>query len=476
MLGLFGTLSLGSRSLATQRQGVEVAGHNLANASNPAYSRQRVSIQSTAEVISPYGPVGTGADAVAITQIRSQLLDTQIVGEESVGGSLEAQQRGLQYAQARLGQQIDRLASGSEGATAANGVGGGQQLATGLADLFNAFQSLSTQPTSMSERQIVMMRAASLATQFNQLDTRMGELDTQLGETLAGDVSSANALMSDIAQLNDRISRIEGTGAGTANDLRDHRQAKLEELAKLVKFDAVEGVNGSVDIAIGGNSFVTGDSIVTKLETYDPGDGRPLIRAAGTDGPLTLTGGTLHGTIDVRDGAIRDLRNDLQSIARNLISEVNAAHAGGYALDGTTGNSFFLGTGAGDIRVNPALSGNPALLQASGDANARGDNSAVLAMAQLAGKAVPGLNGQTFAGQYSRSVAALGESLSSVNRQLSDHQVVGNMLATQRDSVSGVSVDEEMTDLTRFQRAYQASAKLINTVDELLEITLGLKR
>lgn len=476
MLGLFGTLTLGSRSLATQRQGVEVAGQNLANASNPAYSRQRVSIQSTAEVISPYGPVGTGADVVAIRQIRSQLLDTQIVSEESVGGSLEAQQSGLQYAQARLGQQIDRLASGSEGATAANGVGGGQQLATGLADLFNAFQSLSTQPTSMSERQIVVMRAASLATQFNQLDTRLGELDTQLGETLAGDVSGANALMSDIAKLNASISRIEGSGAGTANDLRDHRQAKLEELAKLVKFDAVEDSYGSVNIAIGGNSFVTGESVSGTLETYDPGDGRPLVRATGTTGPITLTGGRLHGTLDVRDGAIRDLRSGVRSMAENLITEVNAVHANGYALDGTTGNAFFLGTSAGDIRVNPNLQGNPALLQASSDPNARGDNSVVLSLAQLSNKQIPALNGQTFAGQYSRSVAALGEELSSVNRQLSDHQVVGNMLATQRDSVSGVSVDEEMTDLTRFQRAYQASAKLINTVDDMLEVTLSLKR
>ena len=96
MLGLFGTLNLGARGLATQRQGVEVAGHNLANASNPAYSRQRVSIRSTAEIIGQYGPVGTGSEVTGISQIRSQILDSQIISEGSVGGSRTAQQRALQ--------------------------------------------------------------------------------------------------------------------------------------------------------------------------------------------------------------------------------------------------------------------------------------------------------------------------------------------------------------------------------------------
>jgi len=476
MLGLFGTLNLGARGLATQRQGVEVAGHNLANASNPAYSRQRVSIRSTAEIIGQYGPVGTGSEVTGISQIRSQILDSQIISEGSVGGSLTAQQSALQYAQARLGQQLDRLSSGSEATTAANGVGGGRQIASGLAALFNAFQSVSTNPTSLSERQIAASRATELATQFNQLDSNLAGIDTQLNQSLGSDLRLANGLLGDIAQLNDQITQIEGSGTGTANDLRDHRQAKLEELSRLVRFDPVEQAGGSVDIAIGGVTVVRGGTRAASLETYDPGNGRPLVRASGTTGPLALTGGSLHGTLDARDGAVLELRNAMRDIASNLITEVNAQHATGFGLNGTSGTAFFLGTSAGDIRVNPAIAGNPALLQASGDPAAPGNNRVALGLAQLGTKPIAALGGQTFSGRYSQGVADMGEALASVTRQLSDHEAVAGMLSAQRDSVSGVSVDEEMTDLTKFQRAYQASAKLITTVDELLDITIGLKR
>src|SRR2546427_13202 len=167
MPGLFAILNLGSRSLQTQRQGVEVAGQNLANVNNPAYARQRVAIQTAPTVSSDLGPQGTGADAVAIVQLRSRILDNQIQSESSVRGSLEAQQLALQYAQANLGTQMDRLASGAEGAAAAQGVGGAHSLADGFADLFNGFQSLSTNPTSMAERQSLLMKASNLTTQFN---------------------------------------------------------------------------------------------------------------------------------------------------------------------------------------------------------------------------------------------------------------------------------------------------------------------
>ena len=476
MLGLFGTLQLGARGLATQRQGVEVAGHNLANASNPAYSRQRLSIRSTAEVMGQYGPVGTGADATGIQQVRSQILDSQIVSERSVGGSLEAQQGALQYAQARLGQQLDRLSSGSEGTTAANGVGGGRQIASGLADLFNAFQSLSTNPTSLSERNIVLSRASELSTQFNQLDSGLAGLDTQLNQTVTSDVRSANGLLDEIAHLNAQISRIEGGGMGAANDLRDQRQAKLEELAQVVRVDTVEQEGGTVDVAIGGVLFVNGGTASTHLETFDPGDGRLLVRAEGTADALSITGGRIHGTIDARDGALQELRNAIRGIASNLISEVNAAHADGFGLDGSTGAPFFLGTSAADMRVNPDLANNPGRLQASADPAAPGNNVIALRLAQIGTRPLAALGGQTLSGRYTQGVSDIGEALASVNRQISDQDAITSMLETQRDSVSGVSVDEEMTDLTRFQRAYQASAKLINTVDELLDITIGLKR
>ena len=472
MLGLFGILNLGARSLSTQRQGVEVAGQNLANVHNPAYARQRVAIQTSLTVNSDLGPQGTGADAVAIVQIRSGLLDQQIQSETSVRGSLEAQQLALQYAQANLGTQLDRLASGS----AAQVAGGSHSLAENFSELFNSFQSLSANPTSMAERQTLLMKAVNLTMQFNQVDQRLGNLQASLNQSVQDNVASANQLLSDIARLNDQIGTTEASYNGVANDLRDLRQQKIEDLAKLVKIDVGNGANGLVNIAIAGTTMVSGNQVAEMLATYDAGGGQILVRATTAGTPLTVTGGSIQGTIDARDGAVATLRASVNSLAAQLISEVNTVHGAGFSLTGSSGANFFTGANASDIHVNDTLLNDPSLVQAAGTSGAVGDNQVVLALAQLANKKIPALNNQTFSQGYSQTVAALGQSLSSVNTQFSDQQVVETMLLQQRSSISGVSLDEEMTDLTKFQKAFAASARLITTVDEMLDTVLNMKR
>ena len=476
MLGLFGALSLGTRALAAQRQGVEVAGHNLANVNNSAYARQRVSIQSTASSDGFTDPVGSGAEVVAIRQIRDQILDGQVIAEGGVSGSLEAQQRALKTAQSLLGQSIDRGNKGAGGTSAADGVGGGQQLAAGLTDFFNSFASLAAQPASMPEREITLRRAAALAAQFPALDNRLSTLSTQLDESLDTDLKSANALLSDIARLNGQISRTEAVSGGSANDLRDQRQAKLESLSEVIGFDSIEASDGSVGIVVGGVSLVTSDVREKTLETFTNVTGDRMIRASGTTDALVITSGRVHGTLDARDGGLKNLRSGINDLAKSLIDEVNALHTAGFALDGSTGRAFFLGSSAADIRVNQALLDDPSSLQVSGSATARGDNRVAKALSQLGNQPIAALNGQTLGNAYNRIVGRLGEDLSSVNQQLADQKVVAELLKGQRDSVSGVSIDEEMADLTRFQRGYQASAKLINTIDEMMDTTLSLKR
>ena len=482
MLGLIGSLRMGTRSLAAQRQGVEVAGHNLANVNNTAYARQRVSIQSTASNDGFTDPVGSGAEVTAIRQIRDRILDGEVVSEGAVTGSLEAQQRALGLAQSLLGQSIDRGNAGAGGASAADGVGGGQQLAAGLTDFFNAFASLAAQPASIPEREITLRRAVALAAQFPALDGRLERLGGQLDASIDTDLKSANALLTDIARLNGQISRSEAvSGAGTANDLRDQRQSKLESLSTLVGFDAVEASDGSVGIVVGGVSLVTADVREKTLETFADVDGLRRIRASGTTGPLVVTSGRVHGTLDARDGGLKDLRDGIDALASSLIDQVNALHSAGFALDGSTGRDFFLGSSAADIRVNQALLDDPTRLQAAGapavaGVPERGDNRTALALSKLGNQPIAALDGQTFGNAYNQTVGRLGESLSSVNQRLADQKTVADLLKGQRDSVSGVSIDEEMADLTRFQRGYQASAKLITTIDEMLETTIGLKR
>jgi len=475
-MSLFGALSLATRSLATQRNGTEVAGHNLANVNTKGYSRQRVAIETSLAVPSEMGPQGTGADAVGIYQLRDALVDRQIVNETSVRGAYESRQRALQFGQAALGQQIDRQATGAEGAAAANGVGGQHGIAEELSSFFSAMQSLSTSPTSVSERQVLAIKAQSLATQFNQVSDRLDSLRTSLNESLASDVDQANIALADIAKLNEQIIAAELGTTGKANDLRDVRQKRIEDLATLVRVETTANANGSVDIAIDGVTLVTGPNVDDTLEAYDAGGGQFLVRTLTGGTALNITSGSMQGTIDARDTDLLAMQTDLDTLASTLISEVNTVHSAGFGLSGTTGEDFFTGTDASDIAMNGTLAGNPSMIQASGVAGAVGDNSVIVQMAQLADKQNGALAGQTFQESYGQTVAALGQALNGTNTQLANQQIVESMLLRQRDSVSGVSLDEEMTDLIKFQRGFEASAKLITTIDEMLEIVMNLKR
>ena len=289
-------------------------------------------------------------------------------------------------------------------------------------------------------------------------------------------VTKANAAIADIAKLNDQIIKTEVGGSGMANDLRDLRQQKIEELSKLVDITSTAQSNGAVDITMGGVAMTNGPLVLDQLEAFDNGGGQLLVRAQTAGTTLALTGGSIQGTIDARDGALAGLRSQFDILAGQLITEINGVHSAGYDLSGNTGEAFFTGTDAATIRVNNVLVTSPGRIQAASVPGAVGDNRVALALAQLADKKIATLGNQTFSQSYGQSVASLGQSLSSVNSQIDNQAVVENMLSKQRDSISGVSLDEEMTDLIRFQKAFQASARLITTIDEMLDTIVNMKR
>jgi flagellar hook-associated protein 1 FlgK len=475
MLGLFGTLNLGARSLQVQQAGVEVAGQNLSNINNAAYARQRLEIQTSLTIPSELGPEGTGVQAVGIQQIRDSLLDGQITSETSVGGYWSAQQSALENAQTQLGEFLNLSATNVDSTATA----GSAAIALGLSDqlngLFNAFQSVATNPASLSYRQALVSQAQALASSLNQASQRLGALHNLLDSSLNNNVTDANQLLSDIAGLNKQVAVAELSSGGVANDLRDLRQQKLEQLANLVNFDTSTAADGSVNISINGNQLVSGQQVLDTLQTYDAGGGQFLVRTATSGTPLALSGGSMQGTIAARDGALQTLSGNLDALAGSLITEVNTIYSAGYDLNGNTGANFFTGTDAATIGVNNTLPGDPAAVQAAGVAGAPGDNTVALALAQLGQQPVAALANQTFSDAYALDVAGFGNALSSANNQVANYAALSKLLLNQRDSVSGVSMEEEMTNLITFQKAYQASAKIITTVDEMLQIVVNLK-
>jgi len=468
MSGLFGTLGVMARSLQTQQQAIATTGHNISNANNPAYARQRVAIQASLPTPSPIGMMGTGVEATAVLQIRNYLVDGQVQAETSALGYWEAQQQALEYAQASLGQSLNRTSA----------AGGADQpgLAAGLTELFNAFQSLSTNPTSTAERQVLLMKAANLATQFNQITQRLDGLWGTLNSTVSAGVTDANRLITDVAGLNEQIAALEMRTGGVANDLRDLRQQKVEELAKFTKIDTAQQPNGAVNVTIGGVLMVSDQHVLDTLDGYDAGGGQILLRAANAGTALPATSGSLAATIEVRDGTLATLSTQISELASRLITTVNQIHTTGFSLTGTTGAAFFTGTDSRTIGINSALLDDPARIQASGTSGAVGDNQVALALAQLAQQSHASLGNQTFSQRYHQSVATLGQALATANGRLADEQVVHDMLARQRASISGVSVEEEMTNLTTYQRAFEASARVMTVVDGLLETLINIKR
>lgn len=466
MLGLFNTLKLGARALQANQLGVEVTGQNLANSSNAAYSRQQVVLATSLTTPTPYGMQGTGVDVTGIQQVRDAMLDGEVRDEASVGGYWNSQQSALEDAQTQLGEFLNLNATGS--AT------DGQGLSDQISNLFNAFQGLATSPTSITQRQNVVNSAQTLAAGLNQSSQQLSALNDTLNTSVSNGVNSANQLLSQIANLNTQIAKATASG-GSANDLNDTREQALENLANLVSIKTTTNANGTVDVSIGGTQMISGTQTLDTLQAYDPGNGQLVLTTTNTSTPLTVAGGSIKGTIDARDGALQTLRTNLDTMASSLISQVNGIYSPGYDLNGNTGQNFFTGTDASTISVNASLLTNPSQVQAAGVSGATGDNTVALKLAQLGSQKVAGLGNQTFNGAFASDVASFGFSVSNATTQVANHTSVSSMLQNQRDSISGVSLEEEVANLITFQQAYTASSKIISTVDQMLQTVVSLK-
>ena len=473
MLGLFGTLDMAKRGMDASRQGIELVGHNLSNVSNPAYARQRLKLETSNTLQAEFGPTGTGAKVAGITQLRSAILDTQITTERGIMGYLTEKQKALQFGEIDIGQQIDRQASTPEAQTAALGVGGQFGLAEGLTDFFSSLQALSASPISTADRQVAALRGESLAQKFNSVMARLTKLQTDLNTSVSDQVKQANQLLNDIPDLSVSVSASEQGGFGSANDLRDRRQEKVEILAGLFNVETSTSANGKLNLTLGGVTLITDNTLGDTLETVADTDGNLLVQTAGGTA-LDITSGSCLGDIDARDGEIKTIKDSIDTLAATLITQINDAHRDGFALDGTTtGADFFSGTDAATIEMNEALVLDPNLIQASADGSP-GNNEIAVAMSDLGATKLDDLGSLTFSQNYNQSVVTYGQSSANVASQALDQKAVTTMLEQQRDSIGGVSIDEEVTNMLIFQRAFQASARMINTVDELLQTVLHL--
>jgi flagellar hook-associated protein 1 FlgK len=470
-LGILGTMEMARNAMQTARQGAEIAGNNLANASNPIYARQRVKIAAAVAIPTDKGPQGSGSEVARIEQIRDYAIDKQLVEEKGVTAFLESKQRGLQMAESSLGQSLDRQSVNAGDAYSTFGI------SEGVTDLFNSFQSLSASPTSTAERQTALYSAQKLTDKFKSVDRRLDNLRSSLNKEIKADIVNANAKLEQLAYLASSIGNTELV-EGAANEIRDVMQHTLEQLAEFVNLTTSTNEDGKMSVFISGEEFITDNVMTDVMKVVTNGNGYHSAASASNGTALNLTSGKIAGAIDARDGGVVDLRESLNTLASELITQVNGLHTTGYDLSGNNDNTlnFFTGSGAADISVNDTLKADARRLQMSGSASEVGDNTIARALAEKLESPTINLNNMSYSEHYGNTVSSFGQELSLVNVQLNDQKAVQNMLQKQRDSVQGVSIDEEVANLVIFQRAFQASARLISTMNTLMGDVINMQR
>jgi flagellar hook-associated protein 1 FlgK len=466
MAGLYSSINSSVKAMTAHSRAIEIAGKNLANVNNPAYARQRVIYGDRGTVVTPSGAESLGLEALAVQQIREALLDRQVMREIGLKSSFEAEQRGYQRAQAGMGQGLDRAAGVAEASGA-----GDSGLSGAIDGFFNAFHGLAARPTDDGERQTLLQKAGILTDRFRLADNRLAQTQADLDAEINNDVAEVNRLLTTLAELNGQIGRFEINAPGTAIDLRDQRQARLEELAAKIPVEVRDTASGQFQIVAKDGG---GADIILVDRTSVPGAvtfNGTQITGGSPATAIELSSGSIKGSLTARDGAVQTLRDDLDKLARQFVTSVNTA----YNPTGATGD-FFVSTGvtAGTIGVVSTITA--ATLKTS-DGGPAGDNSVALAVAQLATTAFSVASGDqidgSFSGFYSKTVSKLGQALAGANSRVDDQTNIERLIRSQRDSVSGVSLDEEVADLMKFQRAFQASSRVFNVLDDLLDLVVN---
>ena len=454
-----------AQSLSAQSMGVQITGKNLANVNNPGYSRESVEMSTTDYAGAP----AMGVNVSAVTQARDQLLDRQVTQSASQVGYQQALSDNLTTAQTELGEQINNSTSPTSLTDTGSGTSG---ISAALSNFFTAVSNLSSHPADPTAQDLVVEQATELTSQFNTTYSQLQSLQSDITSQAASDVATVNGLLGNIASLNGQIAT-EASSPGATLDLQDQRQSDLEQLAQYMNFTSqtIPNSNGQIQIAssdASGNSVVLVDrrTVVGGGVTFD---GTQFSGGASST-TLALQGGSLAGEISARDGAIQQLCDNLQTTAAQLTSAVNTA----YNPSGATGNFFQSAPSSGIIALDPAL--NTATIKATNTGNA-GANELALAVSQVQNQNFSTSGGDlisgTITGFYSQTVSGIGTAVEGAQSNLSDQQAIHQLLGSQRDSVSGVSQDEELTNLMQYQRAYQASSQVVSVIDSLLNTVVN---
>lgn len=462
-------MDIGKRSMMNSQTALQTVSHNIANKSTEGYSRQRVDLVTAPPIVEGNLQLGMGNRAASVSRTNNPYLEKQLQKEQGMMGFHEGRATALARVEEVFNEQMNK---------------GLNQYVT---DFFNSFRELSNNPESATTRSMVFEAGDALSKDFARVDNQLEEISKDLDERVKNEVQEINKMTTEIAVLNEKITQVEVQGI-PANDQRDRRDLLLKKLNEKIDIKWAESTTGLVNVSTAGNAILVSGYESLKLAHHaEPHTGRTRVYYKQNEStpPFDITdrirGGSVGGAIDVRDQTIKEMKGQIDSMAYNLADEVNRAHIEGFDRNGRQGVNFFDfipdPAGASKLfKVNDDIKSDYNRIAAASKPNAVGDNTAANVISQLQYREIMDGGTSTVDDFYNSQVGKIGViSQRAVKSKESQGNIV-NQLSTIRESISGVSLDEETTKMIEFQRAFDASARVIKTADEMFETVLNLKR
>lgn len=468
MAGLYTILNTGRTGLSTHQIGVETVSHNIANVNTPGYSRQRAILENNDPFVTRNGQIGMGVDVLTIDRMNGSYINRQMVQKKAELGYYDKSYEVLKEVESTFTDQSSA------------------DIQTAMVAFFDSFRTLSTRPDDVALRENVKAKASILVDRFGRVSSDLDRIRNEMNPEIDSRLKQVNVLTEEISKLNAEIAVQEFSG-NQANDLRDRQELKVRELAQLVKVNTFTDNKGFLNVwTDSGEPLVSGKDAY-KMITISQPDGLYHIgvqrdNAGVVDVTDDLRGGELAALIDVRDNKITAYQARLDSLALTTAQQVNAIHSTGYGLD-LVQRDFFV---AADI-TQPISASNIAIhadIINSGDAIAagqindavsiRGDNRNALAISALVNNTTFFGTGETIANHYQQTVSNIGHDVSGTQGKLNYAKDEDTQLNNFRESVCGVNMDEELIELNKFQKAYEASSRIIQTANSMFDTLLGI--
>lgn len=492
MPSTFSGLYISLRAMQAQQLALETSGHNIANAETEGFSRQRAVLATTPPWPMPsvnssgmVGQVGTGVDVSWIERLRDAYLDVQIRKENGVLGEWSIKQDTL--------EQIEVIFQ--------------EPTETGLNSLLTQFWdswqqlSMNSESNSSAVRTTVVETASSLCDALRHTKQQLDALSEDMDNMISIKVDEINSIANQICALNKQI-KVLKTAGFEPNDLMDQRDLLLDNLAGLIDFkveanlDNVGNSDGTVNVLLYNSATGSYDSrlvdgaggIYNTLQTGTTAEGKMTVQwktynstQPETNQPVTgeeleISSGELKGLFDSK-GLLDEYKTDLNTFVTDLITQVNGQHAKGYDLYGNTGQSFFWGEPAADfIEVSPDIKSDVskiAAAQTTGGQDTDGDG--IVDNSGDGGNAleISKLRKNGLDDYYRNLISRLGVDTNESQRMAENQEALVGQLEERKESISGVSIDEELAHMVEYQHSYEAAARFLNTVDELLDTLIN---